>query len=187
MCEELCIQSSTECLFGCDPTDVDCIQQCLRNQTKCINGKRFLFVIFTVSILSLSMWSGMPWRLWRMPKSYLRRLLDYCFDDNNNWHAIWKGSSNAEHSKVGQCSNGHHFQWWIETSSSENRSEKQPFNEYFVGEVDNNINFIYEEGTEVYISSGVTLNGEFWIFGGANNRRQVSQNASLVCVTLVIC
>ena len=51
----------------------------------------------------------------------------------------------------------------------------------FDGEVDNDINFVYEEGTEVYISCGVTLNGEFWIFGGANNRRQVCQNGSITC------
>ena len=50
VCEELCIQSSTECLFDCDSTDVDCIQQCLRNQTKCINGKRFLFFCYFHSL-----------------------------------------------------------------------------------------------------------------------------------------
>ena len=61
------------------------------------------------------------------------------------------------------------------------RSDNVPMVITFDGEVDNDINFVYEEGTEVYISCGVTLNGEFWIFGGANNRRQVCQNGSITC------
>ena len=53
------------------------------------------------------------------------------------------------------------------------------------GEVDNDIDFNYEDFTEVYISCGVTLNGEFWIFGGANHRRQVC--LFQLCLPLLNC
>ena len=35
------------------------------------------------------------------------------------------------------------------------------------------MNFSYELETEVYDSCGATLNGEMFVFGGANKKRQV--------------
>ena len=55
------------------------------------------------------------------------------------------------------------------------RSENVPMVITFNGDVDDKINFIYDERTEVYISCGVTLNGEFWIFGGAQHRQKVGK------------
>ena len=55
------------------------------------------------------------------------------------------------------------------------RSENVPMVITFNGDVDDKINFIYDERTEVYISCGVTLNEEFWIFGGAQHRQQVGK------------
>ena len=45
----------------------------------------------------------------------------------------------------------------------------------YLGNVIDNINFEYGEGTTVYSGCGATLNGEFWYFGGypSANYRQV--------------
>ena len=47
-------------------------------------------------------------------------------------------------------------------------------NNNILGEVDDDINFTYEETTEVYYSCAASLNDEMWIFGGYYQRRQVN-------------
>ena len=51
----------------------------------------------------------------------------------------------------------------------------------FSGNVDHNLDFTFGEGTSFYDSCGATLNGEFWVFGGNSNQRQLRKvfNASL--------
>ena len=44
---------------------------------------------------------------------------------------------------------------------------------YVLGNVDDDIVFTYETDTEVFKSCAATLNGEFWVLGGYNQRRQV--------------
>ena len=48
--------------------------------------------------------------------------------------------------------------------------------EIYLGNVKRELKLIFEEGTEVYISCGATLNGQNWIIGGKNylKERQVS-------------
>ena len=43
-----------------------------------------------------------------------------------------------------------------------------------LGEVDDDINFTYEENTEVYRSCAASLNDEMWVFGGFFIERQVN-------------
>jgi len=46
--------------------------------------------------------------------------------------------------------------------------------EIYLGDVKREIKLNFEEGTEVYRSCGATLNGQNWIIGGANEKRQAS-------------
>ena len=46
-------------------------------------------------------------------------------------------------------------------------------NPYFKGIFDDNLDFTYNEGTSFFDSCGATLNGEFWVFGGNGNQRQL--------------
>ena len=47
-------------------------------------------------------------------------------------------------------------------------------NNNILGEVDDDINFTYEENTEVYFSCAASLNDEMWVLGGGNRKRQVN-------------
>ena len=42
------------------------------------------------------------------------------------------------------------------------------------GEIDDDINFTYDTNTEVYYSCAASLNGEMWVLGGYNHKRQVN-------------
>ena len=42
------------------------------------------------------------------------------------------------------------------------------------GEVDDDINFTFEEKTEVFLSCAASLNDEMWVFGGWYKERQVN-------------
>ena len=42
------------------------------------------------------------------------------------------------------------------------------------GEVDDDINFTYEDRTEVYYSCAASLNDEMWVLGGSIQKRQVN-------------
>ena len=42
------------------------------------------------------------------------------------------------------------------------------------GEVDDDISFTYDAMTEVYYSCAASLNGEMWVLGGYNHKRQVN-------------
>ena len=42
------------------------------------------------------------------------------------------------------------------------------------GVVDDDINFTFEDNTEVYASCAASLSDEMWVFGGANEKRQVN-------------
>ena len=44
---------------------------------------------------------------------------------------------------------------------------------YFIGNVNRDINLNFDAGTGVYGSCGATLNGQFIIIGGWNEKRQV--------------
>ena len=44
----------------------------------------------------------------------------------------------------------------------------------YSGEVDDDINFTYETGTEVFGSCAASLNDEMWVFGGYYQKRQVN-------------
>ena len=43
----------------------------------------------------------------------------------------------------------------------------------FDGTVDADLDFEIGENTQFLYSCGATLNGEFWVFGGNDNKRQV--------------
>ena len=45
---------------------------------------------------------------------------------------------------------------------------------YYLGEVDDEINFTFDDNTEVDRSCAATLNDEMWILGGYHKIRQVS-------------
>ena len=47
-------------------------------------------------------------------------------------------------------------------------------NKNISGEVDDDINFTYEPDTEVYGSCAATLDGEMFVLGGWNKKRQVN-------------
>ena len=47
-------------------------------------------------------------------------------------------------------------------------------NNNILGEVDDDINFTYEDNTQVYRSCAASLNDEMWVLGGNNQRRQVN-------------
>ena len=63
------------------------------------------------------------------------------------------------------------------------RANRVPAGSFFLfsGNVDNNLDFTFGEGTSFYDSCGATLNGEFWVFGGNSNQRQLRKvfNSSL--------
>ena len=42
------------------------------------------------------------------------------------------------------------------------------------GEVDDDINFTFEDNTEVYGSCAALLHDKMWVFGGQNKKRQVN-------------
>lgn len=42
------------------------------------------------------------------------------------------------------------------------------------GEVDDDINFAYDTNTEVYASCAASLNGEMFVLGGWEQKRQVN-------------
>ena len=44
----------------------------------------------------------------------------------------------------------------------------------YLGNVKRELKLNFEEGTEVYYSCGATLNGQNWIIGGNNEKRQAS-------------
>ena len=44
---------------------------------------------------------------------------------------------------------------------------------YFEGNVEQNLKLNFGKSTEAYGSCGATLNGQFWIIGGVNEKRQV--------------
>ena len=44
---------------------------------------------------------------------------------------------------------------------------------YFKGNVKKNLKLNFGKSTEAYRSCGATLNGQFWIIGGYNEKRQV--------------
>ena len=44
----------------------------------------------------------------------------------------------------------------------------------FLGNVQRDLKLNFGKGTEVYYSCGATLNGQHWIIGGWNEKRQVS-------------
>ena len=44
----------------------------------------------------------------------------------------------------------------------------------YLGNVQSNLKLNFEKGTEVENSCGATLNGQHWIIGGYNEKRQVS-------------
>ena len=43
----------------------------------------------------------------------------------------------------------------------------------FIGEVDKDIDFTFEDNTSVYGSCTATLDGEMWVLGATHNNRQV--------------
>ena len=43
----------------------------------------------------------------------------------------------------------------------------------FLGQIDDDINFTYDTNTDVYFSCSARLNDEMWVLGGVNQRRQV--------------
>ena len=45
--------------------------------------------------------------------------------------------------------------------------------ENILGNVEKNLKFNFGKSTEVYYSCGATLNGQFWIIGGKNEKKQV--------------
>ena len=47
-------------------------------------------------------------------------------------------------------------------------------NNNILGEVDDDINFTFEDNTELYYSCAASLNDEMWILGGGNKERQVN-------------
>ena len=49
-------------------------------------------------------------------------------------------------------------------------------NNNILGEVDDDIDFSYEDNTEVYYSCAASLNNEMWVFGGSAKKRQVNFN-----------
>ena len=44
---------------------------------------------------------------------------------------------------------------------------------YHLADVDDDINFTFDDYTEVYYSCAASLNDQMWILGGANYKRQV--------------
>ena len=44
---------------------------------------------------------------------------------------------------------------------------------YLKGNVEKNLKLNFGKSTEAYWSCGATLNGQFWIIGGVNEKRQV--------------
>ena len=48
------------------------------------------------------------------------------------------------------------------------------YNDTFLGEVDDDINFTYETNTEVFGSCAASLNDEMWVLGGYYQKRQVN-------------
>jgi len=46
-------------------------------------------------------------------------------------------------------------------------------NNNILGEVDDDINFTFEDNTEFECSCAASLNDEMWVLGGANKKRQV--------------
>ena len=51
---------------------------------------------------------------------------------------------------------------------------------FFIGNVNRAINLNFDAGTEVYGSCGATLNGQFMIIGGLNEKRQVRNNQIII-------
>ena len=47
-------------------------------------------------------------------------------------------------------------------------------NNNILGELDDDINFTFEDNTEVFYSCAASLNDEMWVLGGYNKRRQVN-------------
>ena len=47
-------------------------------------------------------------------------------------------------------------------------------NNNILAEVDDDINFTFEDNTEVFYSCAASLNDEMWVLGGNNQRRQVN-------------
>ena len=47
-------------------------------------------------------------------------------------------------------------------------------NNNVLGEVDDDINFTFEDNTDVVYSCAASLNDEMWVLGGANKKRQVN-------------
>ena len=47
-------------------------------------------------------------------------------------------------------------------------------NNNILGEVDDDINFTFEDNTEVFYSCAASLNDEMWVLGGSDNARQVN-------------
>ena len=47
-------------------------------------------------------------------------------------------------------------------------------NNNILGEVDDDINFTFEDNTEVFFSCAASLNDEMWVLGGVYKRRQVN-------------
>ena len=47
-------------------------------------------------------------------------------------------------------------------------------NNNILGEVDDDINFTYEDNTQVYRSCAASLNDEMWVLGGYEKKRQVN-------------
>ena len=47
-------------------------------------------------------------------------------------------------------------------------------NNNILGEVDDDINFTYEDNTQVYRSCAASLNDEMWVLGGYTKKRQVN-------------
>ena len=50
----------------------------------------------------------------------------------------------------------------------------QFYSNNILGEVDDDINFSYEENTEVDYSCAASLNNDMWVFGGTYKTHQVS-------------
>ena len=46
----------------------------------------------------------------------------------------------------------------------------------YLGNVQSDLKLNFEEGKEVYSSCGATLNGQHWIIGGRNEKRQVKDS-----------
>ena len=51
---------------------------------------------------------------------------------------------------------------------------------YFKGNVNRDINLNFDAETEVYKSCGATLNGQFIIIGGSNEKRQVRNSQIII-------